>query len=291
MAEDEDKGKRQNDVQVRCALACVRAGLAILIFSAFAFSIVGPIEKMKEFASLKEYFEDRFLLQGLLDDLNTDLYWNAFIQTPEGAEVAEHWTLDRLAKRTFEFPIYRPEGKKQNEKTVDRKTPETTTGIPTPAPPTNIRMVGTLWQLESMGNVIEKLFSPEFLNHARQFSWQFYGPIRRWDRFISCVMMANCNGLPFGFLAWHSKFFKRKIVEPIFSFKKDDMMRYLTLPDLKKISEYEMPKLQDLESMNKEIDRLLLPNFGGQLSMLLGSFLIQSVICICLLYFFLFQKS
>jgi hypothetical protein len=61
--------------------------------------------------------------------------------------------------------------------------------------------------------------------------------------------------------------------------------------DIKKIANYEMEGLRLLESRFAEIDRVTLPTFGTQYTIKSGSFLILSVVCIAMIYFFGFYSE
>jgi len=61
--------------------------------------------------------------------------------------------------------------------------------------------------------------------------------------------------------------------------------------DIKKIASYEMESFKLLESRIAEMDKVTLPTFGTQFTLKSGSFLILSVVCIAMIYFFAFHTE
>lgn len=279
-------------IQVRCHSNCLRSALTALIFSSIIFSIISPLERIKEFGFLKKYYENRYLLNVILQDLEGNLCWSSFANTEEGKTAIKQWPLEKFLEWDCRYPL-EIQVNKQPEKKISSKVSSKiidTQNIIAPKAPEAIRVSQRLWQFRVIPKLIADLYKTPNLDRAREFSWEFYGPIRRWENLVQKIFSTK-NPKGWGIHAWKSKFIKEDIIlaETSFIITRDSVLKYLTMNDIKTISEYEMPNLKLLESKSLEMNKITLPSFGSEFTIISGSFLILLVICIVMLYFFVFQ--
>ena len=287
--------ERLDAIQVRCSRACVHAALTALLSSAIIFSMIKPLERIKEFQFLDQYYQARIELNVVIQDLEGDICWSSYTKTEAGKKALEEWPMGKFLNWECTYPLESSTTSESYKNTTTFKgNAERSITLKAPAAPSNIRSSHKFWQFSLMTSILSSLLEGQILEKARQYSWEFYGPIRRWENLVNGIFTSK-SPRAFGFHVWKwkSKFLKDDLLITDVSFfvNEDAILKYLTMNDIKNIASYEMDSFKFLESRIAEIDKVTLPTFGTQFTIKSGSLLILSVVCIAMIYFFGFYSE
>ena len=282
-----EENNQSSQLDVRCSSSCTRAGLTILLFSALAIAMLLPLEKVKQFNALADYVYFRYQLKDTLDQLEAEPCWKVFI-TKEGNQVSS-WLLSVLLEIYFEPPqtdkpkIIYPStlNKSQENKKTQKNFQNLERDKIPPAPPT-LRISYKLWHFQRIAEILTDLGSAKLLTLARSYSPRFSISIYRWE-ILRKRMISNNRKIPV-----ISRPPEKKLKEEP-SIPREELTKYLTLDDIRDLSNYELLELSDIDPLRRELSYFNLPSLGMPVETFSATYFIQLGLIFSLAYFWLFQ--
>jgi len=136
--------ERLDAVQVRCSTACVRAALTALLSSAIIFSMIKPLERIKEFQFLDQYYQTRIELNVVIQDLEGDICWSSFTKTEAGIKALEEWPIDKFLEWECTY-LLKSIATSESDKNTTASKANAERSIAPPAPG-NLRTSNKFWQ-------------------------------------------------------------------------------------------------------------------------------------------------
>ena len=317
-----------SDYGIRCSTACTRAGLATLLLSAVAITMLQPLDKTRELDSVLRYLSLRLAMQERLNQLAADLVWKYLKNSPLGHAATKDWPLRQLIKfeveddggslraKTIIAPPTSSETKKPEGKTAlslqpsrppvptappnapstvpaPSKVPATPTGPRTspltpPAPPSNIKIL------------IERGIEP--------------------IRDIASSLVGLGNGKLLSTARNYSNQYNRSIYRwallrsqlmcrnnpscvPLFSSSRavgnlsvgdvteTMVLDYLKFRDIFEMINYEPVRESDLDQLLKEQASLTFPSVGLSITAIRAASLVEMALVLMALYFWLYYRE
>ena len=285
-----EENNRCSQFDVRCSNSSTRAGLTILLFSAIAFAMVLPLEKMKPFNALAKYISLRYELKDTLDQLEAEPCWKSLI-SKEGKQISG-WFLSSLLEIHCETPptdkpkIIYPST--QNKSQEDKKTKKYTQNLKQdkipPAPPSGLSFSYKVWHFQQISDILANLGDGKLLTLARSYSNFFNISIYQWE-ILRKRIISNRRKIPV-ITQPPPKSLKE---EP--SFSREELIKHLTLDDIKDLSNFEFPELSNFDPLRKELSQFNLPSLGIPLDIFSAIYFIEFGLIFSLAYFWLLQKE
>lgn len=191
-----------------CSKACTRSGVAVLVLSAFALSILPSLGKMESHNALLGYISRRITLKEDLTRLQDDPVWKRLKASDPSAETWELGKLlsyreDRTPKKsTSESVSPAQQSSKTGVVSAERVSPESPplevkekAIIPPPPAPTGL----TAHELRGIGPIsiiiktLEELSDGAFLVRAQKYSYRYEIFIYRWFLLLNRLYEENTS--------------------------------------------------------------------------------------------------
>jgi len=286
-----EENNQSSLLDARCSSSCTRAGLTIVLFSAFALAMLSPLATIKPFNALSTYISLRFDLRDTLDQLETDPCWKTLINK-EGDQVSS-WFLSKLLRFRCEPPptdkpkLITPSAlsKSQEEKRSHKHSKSLKPDNVPPAAPTGFGFSYEPWYFQRIADVLTQLGDGEFLTLARSYSPRFNITIYRWEN-LRLRMIADKSKVPGASGAWAPEKIKK---DP--SISREQLINSLTLEDVRNLSNYELLEIRDIEPFWKELSHFNLPSLGMPMNIFSAADFVGLGLMFSLAYFWLFQKE
>jgi hypothetical protein len=240
---------KASELDIRCSDACTRAGLTALLVSALAFSMLPILTHREALDALGKYMALRLTLKITLDDLDGEPCWEELKSQQPSGQAPNTWRLSQLieVKCSSGRPPAQPEPTSADPFPAPSPQQETSTpndGRPAPpAAPTFLRIKYPLYQRHDLSDTLMALTDPHLLSRARDSSNYFNYSIYRWELLLFRSVIKNRN-IPI--IRVYSQEKKEKTY--VRTYSHEDLLKYLTLENIRELAAYELPKLSDVES-------------------------------------------
>lgn len=109
---------KDSELEIRCSNSCTRSGMTALVLSVFAFMMLEPLAKTRQFDALVRYVTTRLVMKEELKELKVDGAWQLLRASDLGDKASNEWTLAQLLNHTIKVPV----GLKLSESSVTKKT-------------------------------------------------------------------------------------------------------------------------------------------------------------------------
>lgn len=292
MDTEQEDPNRSLQLDFRCSNSCTRAALTALLFAAFAFAMLWPLEKAKQFDAFGKYASLRFELKELLNQLEGDPCWKVLVNA-EGDKVL-NWTLSKLMEfRCGRPPALKerkpgkrpPSGTKKEEILEKSRSNSKEDKIP-PPPPENFMVLieSSIWEFDRIADILSELGNGELLKLARSYSHRFDRSIYRWQVLRYRILQENRGGPPVSTPPSKSR---RKAPDR----SREEQIKYFRLEDIRRLGDYELPELGEIELHLKELSRFSLPSLGMPLGLIAATHFIELGLIFLLVYFWVFQRE
>jgi hypothetical protein len=264
-----------------CSASCTKSGIAALLFSAFAMSLMQPLMRIDALQALDEYVSARLRLKTAYDLLASDTCWQALTAESGVAKLP----MARLADRQ----CFIAEGGKLLTDTEAKARlseasalallaappppPKEFVLFPKPAAPTNLMPGMGPLALDEVQRALVVLGQRETLRLATslfqlRFGWSIYWWLRRATEF-------NCKTNP-----------ECKIDDSSYHFDQN-----LSVDDVKVLAEFELLNSTAVEQAILDESRITLPNARSAVTLGASSNLIEFGIVLSVFYFWLYQQE
>lgn len=272
---------RLSDYDSRCSIACTRAGLVALLLSAMAIAMLQPLEKTRQLDSVLRYYSMRLRMQDRLDQLNTDPVWSFLKTSTVGENASKEWTLAQLLEykvledNNSEFRVKPTESAPKPSEKTKSKVPRSSANLIPPTAPQNLSvfMERTIEPIHDTALTLTELDDDALLTTARLYSQQYNRSIYRWMLLRYKLTSQSTT----------------KIVPPPSTTR--DMLKYLRLPQIIELVNYEPAKEADADLLLKEQASLMLPSVGLSLTALRATSFVEMALVLMALYFWLYYRE
>lgn len=300
--------RNPSEFDIRCSNACTRAGLAALLLSAVAVALLQPLEKTQQLNEVLGYYGNRLAMADALNQLEKDPVWKFLKSSSVGAQAAKTWTLGQL----LEYKVL-DDGKSlrlktdlpalQLPKTESKKSlspptsPPAAPGMaPTISPPTapvmsptnlSVSLDRTIDHLHYIATALTDLADGSKLSLARQYSNRHNREIFRWTRLRSTLIAQNAakGNVPINIPGpAGNRFYVPEI-------QREMLLKYLTMPQIIELINYEPVREYDLDPLLKEQSSLTVPSVGIPLTAIRAASLLEMALVLMTLYFWLYYRE
>jgi hypothetical protein len=292
MDTEQEDPNRSLQLDFRCSNSCTRAGLTALLFAALAFAMLWPLEKAKQFDALGKYASLRLELKDSLDQLGGEPCWKVLLKT-EGDKVL-NWTLSKLMEFRCGRPPAPKEGKpdkpppsgSQKEEILEKPRSNSKGDEIAPETPTGFMVwsESTIWEFDRIADILSELGNGELLKLARSYSHRFDRSIYRWEMLRYRILQENRGGPPVS-----TPPSKSRGKDPDRS--REEQIKYFRLENLRRLGDYELPELGEIEPLLKELSHFSLPSLGMPVGLIAATHFIELGLVFMLVYFWVFQRE
>ena len=274
---------------MRCSAACTRAGLTAILFAAIAIAVLQPLENATARKALRQYVYLRIQLTNALDQLAANPCWMSLSRGKSADQVLKTWDLSTLMGYECQIndSIEESEIKDKPKQTTLAWEPMFKWNPPTVrngkiGPPQNLRVVYPLLEIQEVADILTKLGDGAFLTHARLYSDHFNFSIYKWEIFRhSLLMQKQSKGVV---IVIPSK----EVIRQDPSFPRNELLRHLTLENVRTLAKYELPILSDAGSSLREKELITLPSIGIPILPESAAIFIELGLLVSLIYFWLY---
>ncbi len=326
MAEHQNKKHTEpSPLDINCSNACIRAGLAALLFSALAISMLQPLTHGKALDALLKYVSWRFALKEALGQLETDPCWEELTNRGSGAQESKEGGFNFLLEYRCEPKprssgiqpqviepspyswLYKDKAIKQSSMAgadtlwsissfinlrysyadVQPESPSVPQAdTDPPATPQGLKITVPIFPIHEVVDLLSELGDGQVLMLARSFSYRYDRSIYNWETLRHKLIIKNkSKEIPVISIPSKGKtYFVR-------SYSRDELLKYLTLQDVRSLATYELPDLSEVEFLIKESGRISLPWTSSPLGLGSASTFVELAILLSLIHFWLFQRE
>src|SRR6266849_2809223 len=262
-----------------CSASCTKSGIAALVFSAFALSLMQPLMQIDAFDALSAYVGSRLTLKTALDVLDNDRCWQALRAEPG----LEKLPLVRLKGRKC---FYTADGKLMTDTEASKPRPSPPVAPPpstsqknapparaVPAPPTGLMVGGPPLPFGEIQQALSVLGQRETLRVAGSlFPFRFGWSIYWWQR--RSEDLANKTSP------------KHTIDDKSLHFDEN-----LSIDDARVLADFQFLDPSLVEQAILEETRINLPNAKTSLTLGASTNLVELAILLSVFYFWLYQRE
>jgi hypothetical protein len=291
-------------LDIRCSTVCTRAAITALILSAIAISMIRPIKETLALNALREYITLRNVLKIELNELENDSYWESLKNSKLGNQAVNEWNIATLLGYECTHPLIEPNEKPNptteilNENQIILKWKEPTTSMPDgrPSPPADFRIVWQIPNIVETSNILTKLGNLEMIELARSVSDKFDREIYLWELFRYRMLTKNIGMIPTGkktltFSLPSDQKIPELYTEDKTSFNRKTLLEYLTLHNVKELSDYRFPDSKDLDFFIRDLSKFKLPTLQQPIGFKYATILTAIGIALSVFYFWMYQRE
>lgn len=313
MAEHQiEKHTEHSSLDINCSNACIRAGLAALLFSALAISMLQPLIHGNALNAISKYVSWRFALKEALGQLDTDPCWEELTKSGLGDQESKEWGFNFLLEykcepkqRTsgmkpqvmepFAYSwVYKDKAFKQSfiGKTDNSWIASSLINLghsfanAQPATPQGLKITVPIFPIHEVVDLLSELGDGQVLMLARSFSYRYDLSIYKWETLRHTLIIKNeSKEIPVITIPSKGKSYF------VATYSRDKLIKYLTLQDVRSLATYELPDLSEVEFLKKESGRISLPWTATPLGLGSASTFVELAILLSLIHFWLFQRE
>jgi hypothetical protein len=162
-----------------CSKSCTRSGVAVLVLTAYALSMLPSLDKMEPLNALLGYISRRITLKENFGQLPSDPVWK---RLKAADPTAETWELGKLLEygenTTTKKPVQQSSKESPGKTGVvsDDISPESPPTLP-PAAPTGLGFVVGIGPIPIIIKTLEELSDFAFLARAQKYSYRYENSI------------------------------------------------------------------------------------------------------------------
>ena len=286
-----------------CSTACVRAGITALIFAGLAWTLLVPLSKRPALESLGSYLTLRLRLSDAVGQVAEDRCWQ-HAKSVAGDSIEDAWSLTKVASfrcgldvasiREFAAPPPNPDIltlPAARQSGIDLHSLEST-AISPPAAPRGLTF-GDSWFHPGVEilRVLRELTDPKLLALASEASNRFNFSIHRWT-IARWTLATSRTSAPRENVSY--PYVTQIFVENSSSQSRADLEKdldWLTLSDAKKLADTESIDVGEFDKVAAEQNEVHLPILQGTIGIQRASLIVECVILVSLLWFWLNLKE
>ena len=231
-------------MDVAASAACTRAGTFALLLSLFLLALIPFWEQEREEIALGQYLALRLNLAISINQLDDNPYWQQYKTSHEAAESTsiEHLLMVRVNAPSGKSHVAKAQP--TPSKSVENKTKQDATLVP--APPGPIHFSIEIDTIHQIANYLRRLNDSKLLTKSRKvsdfhdysiYSWAYKRNRLFWQNFLAehpnTVLAPNIGDR------------KENTGTFVPALDEEQMLKYLTLHDVRELAQYELPKLTD----------------------------------------------
>ncbi len=219
--------------------------------------------------------------------LDADPMWKAFKASDLGKEASKAWTLAQLLGYRVEssFAIEIPESSaKESLESHDKS--ERDPRLPTAPNAVGISKRVLIGPLHSLAEMLEKLGDGDLLAQARHYSFRYNRAIFKWGNLLFQLVRGSIETSEQDFNRYRSK---ESYYVPTYS--RDILLNNLTLPEIRTLIIFEMPRSSDIDDFYKDNAKVTLPWIGMPLGLASGTLFVEIGLLISTIYFWLYYRE
>jgi hypothetical protein len=270
-----------------CSASCTKAGIAALLLSVVALSLLPALGQLKGLRALSTHVLGRLMLKSAVADLDADPCWQVVRSEPD----AERGTLVLLKKRVCDddgkslrvvvipSPTASPPAQ-PSPRTMPlglSKSDRIRSGSRRPPPPRDLLILISIEPLADIEKALVALGEVDTLSRARSvFQYRFGWSIYRWEK--RAIQLSNRS-------------VKENKLPTSPNTKNHDLHKYLTLADIRFLADFEFPDASAVEQVFTEHTRLTLPSALIPIGLSTATTLLEFSLLLCVIYFWLFQRE
>ncbi len=273
---------------IRCSNACTRAGLAALVFSAIALLMLQPLQKTRELDALVRYGSSRLALKNAVDRLEEDSAWKYLKHSKPWQKASKDWTLEQFLAYTGPLEpsgFRRPEPKDSVTPSRTQPVPQSSHVLKAPAPVIELHLERSIMPIWAMAQALQELGDGDVLTLARTYSGEANQSIDAWADLRDRLINEN------RYIGPIIKISETKPPHFVPSYTREDLVKYLTLPQAIELATYQPPSILDLERLVKEQTNVILPSVGVSTRLWLATTFILIGILLPQFYFWLYYRE
>lgn len=291
-------------LDIRCSSACARAAITALILSAIALSMIQPIKELLALNALVKYTFLREQLRIELDELENDFNWKSLQDSKFGIQAVMEWSIAKLLEYECKDPPTEPKEKSTtetpdiNQTKLKEKKPiiSIPDDVPPSAPsvPKGFGVVRRLYNIRKISSILFELGNLEMIRLARSASYMSNIQIYNWELLRYRILQENTGLIPVGkgistFRSDQSppKFY----TEDRTYFNRDTLLEYLTLHNVRELSNYRFPDTKDLDLSIRDRAKFILPSLKQPIAFTSAIIFIEFGIALSVLYFWVYQRE
>ncbi len=268
-----------------CSKSCTRSGVALLLLSAFAISMLPTLDRAEPLNTLVGYISRRNTLNEELTRLRSDPVWKLLKASDPTAET---WELGKLDEYQGDAePVASAE---QHSGQSTEVTPKETRSPGTPdernsgrdsqkAPPpaTQLRILQGIAPIPIIIKTLEELSDDDFLFRARSYSYRYNRLIEPW------ALQLNRN-----LSKAAAKVDSSKVQEG--RQRRADLVSKLVLQQVDNLADFNLPDLAEGERLIKEAS-FTLPSVGIPLGIASSTQLVEVALLVFSAYFLIWYRE
>jgi len=302
--EDTEENGQISQIDLRCSVACTRAGYIVLALAAIGFSLLHPLKVQKIHEALGRYVVLRINLSAAMGKLEEEPCWkqvlksqsaNSIDQLPFGKLLDVQCAIEKDGI-LVRFPQPTSLSDKNNTSIEILKSQDKSTdhqqNLP-PGPPIGFRIWASIQALDDIHASLVGLGDGKVLAMARQSTMGFNYSIYRWAALIRTTKAATSGrltGQPVTLLSGDKA---QADIDPNFvpDISEAEIKSSLTLADIRKLAKTEEPQLAELEKVMGDPSKVSIPLTSIPVTIPVASTLTEAGILFSLMYFWLFQQE
>ena len=235
--ESKDKLLKPTITDTIVSTACTRSATFALLLTMVLFSLVPYWLQENTESFVGRYLSLRLNLYTAIDQLDDDSYWLTYKASHDNVE---SMSMEQLLGAKVEIPAMPTQG--QSKSTSPPKTKISFPGRPTLSPPTMISISISIDGIDRIAGLLIGLNDSDLLTTSRKASGLFDYSIYRWlvkrNSFIKRNMLLS---RPSTIISETTEKNQQDRYDP--ALPKSDVLRHLTLRDVRELARYELPKI------------------------------------------------
>jgi len=278
-----------------CSKSCTRSGVAVLVLTAFALSILPSLGKIESLNAVLGYITKRITLKEDFARLPSDPVWKRLKASDPSAETWElgkllKYTEDRTPKKSTSESVSPAQSSKESieglpEKTgvAERVSPESPPvevkeeAILSPRAPTRLtaRELRSIEPISIIIKTLEELSDTAFLVRAQKYSYRYENSIYRWFLLLNRLYEeATSDDSSKG----------RETKTPGIDISK------LTLPQVEELVNANLPEISEAERLLKEAS-FTFPSIGVPLDITSTTLFVEIGLLLLTSYFWIWYRE
>ena len=263
-----------------CSKSCTRSGVAVLVLSAYALSMLPSLGKMEPLNALLGYISRRITLKENFGQLPSDSVWK---RLKASDPTAETWELGKLLQYGENSTTKKPvqQSSKESIEGLPGKTgvvsddisPESPP-IGPPAAPTGLGFVVGIGPIPIIIKTLEELSDDAFLVRAQKYSYRYDNSIYRWSLLRNSFFIYTSDDSSKGQVP----------TTPGMKISK------LTLPQVEELANFNLPEISESERLLKE-GTFTFPSMGLPLGITSATLFVEIGLLLLTSYFWIWYRE
>lgn len=265
-----------SELDIRCSNSCTRSGLTVLVLSIFAFVMLEPLTKTRQLEALIRYMSVRNVINEELNQLETDPVWKDLNSSDLASQASKDWNLAQL----LDYRVKSSSGATDPTSSKDLSAP------------TELRVYANteILPIHSINQMLDILGDGNLLKEAQHYSIRYNRSIYRWSKLRDRLLLQNSSkigNIPAGTVSKAEGKEKHNVSISV----RDILRKYLTLPQIIELANYEEPDVSEIDFLIKESGKITFPWIGMPLGLRSGALFVEIGLLVSTLYFWLYYRE